>query len=173
MKKIYLILFVVTLIFLSGCKTNQPQAQNSQQNQQTNCPIIAQPLPIKGCTFNPIYNEAGTCLISYNKVCSENIQNQQSNTPTPKEFTVEADDLGLYPDTINVNKGDKVKITFKVRQDNVYHAGLDFRSDVFSTVKVLPGGVETVEFTADKTSDFRSYWPSTSKLKATGTINVM
>ena len=73
-----------------------------------------------------------------------------------------------------MNKGDQVKITFKVRTDKVYYGGLDFRSDVWDdTGKVLPGATKTVEFTAQQTFNYKSYWPSTTRLKATGTVNVM
>ena len=170
MRKIILI-FIALLIFLAGCSQNKTQSENNQQIQQ--CPEVSKPETQPGCTYSPIYNEAGSCIISYDRICSNSQNNQQPVTSAVKEFTIEADDIGLYPETITVNKNDKVKITFKVRQDKVYYGGLDFKSDYFNTGKVLPGSMEVVEFTAQETFNYKSYWPSSSRLKATGTINVL
>ena len=91
-----------------------------------------------------------------------------------KEFTIEGDDNGLYPSSINVSKGDNVRITFKARSQGVYYGGLDFRSSVWGdTGKVPAGGQTTINFTADETFTFSSYWPSSGVKKATGTINVI
>jgi len=94
--------------------------------------------------------------------------------PSINEFTIEADDSGLYPSSIEINKGDRVKITFVVRSQGTYSGGLDFRSDIWGdTGKVKPGESTTVEFTADETFQFKSYWPASNKLKATGTVEVI
>jgi len=90
------------------------------------------------------------------------------------EFTIEADDSGLYPPAIEVNKGDTVKITFEVRSQGTYFGGLDFRSDAWGdTGKVSKGESTTVEFIAEETFQFKSYWPASNKLKATGTVTVI
>ena len=89
-----------------------------------------------------------------------------------KEIEIEGDDSGIYPSTITVNKNDKVKITFKVKQQGVYYGGLDFTSDYFSTGTIKPGEQKTIEFIADKTFTFISYWPATSVEKARGQIIV-
>jgi len=103
--------------------------------------------------------------------CAQQQPTQQ--TSSVKEFSIEADDYGLYPSSIEVKKGDKVKITFKVKDEETYFAGLDFRSSVFGdTEKVAPGETKTVEFTAEETFEFKSYWPASDTLKATGTVTV-
>lgn len=91
-----------------------------------------------------------------------------------KEFTIEADDGGFYPSgTVTVNKGDNVKITFKVRTSGTYFGGLDFRSSVWGdTGTVKPGESTIVEFTADKTFTFTSYWPVSNVKKAAGQVIV-
>ncbi|MCH7883102.1 hypothetical protein IIA95_01650 [Patescibacteria group bacterium] len=91
-----------------------------------------------------------------------------------KTFIIEADDAGFYPNgNLTVNKGDTVKITFKVRSTGVYFGGLDFRgAPYFTSPKVLPGGETTVEFTADQSFTYSSYWPASSILKSSGTITV-
>jgi len=97
----------------------------------------------------------------------------QEAASSVKEFTVMADDFSLNPGTITVSRGDKVKITFNVDKDKVYYGGLDFKGEpYFSTGKVAPGDSITVEFTADNSFDYKSYWPTTSRLKATGKIIV-
>lgn len=98
---------------------------------------------------------------------------QQEDLPAIKEFTIKADDKELSPSSIEVNNGDHVKITFNVREEETYFGGLDFRSDVWGdTGKVAPGDTKTVEFIADKTFQYKSYWPASNRLKATGTVNV-
>ncbi len=94
--------------------------------------------------------------------------------PMPKAevIVIEADDNGNYPTSITVNEGDNVKVTFKVREDNVYYGGLDFRSSYFNTGKIRPGSSKTVEFIADKTFTYTSYWPSSNVKKADGTVVV-
>lgn len=94
--------------------------------------------------------------------------------PAVKTFTIEADDRGFYPTgNITVNNGDVVRITFKVRTENVYFGGLDFRgAPYFTTPRVNPGGETTVEFTADKSFTYRSYWPNSNQLKATAQVTV-
>lgn len=92
---------------------------------------------------------------------------------TEQSFVIEGDDRGLYPDSISVKKGASVTITFQVRSQEVYFGGLDFRSDVWGTTgKIKPGQSGTVEFTADQSFEFKSYWPASNKLKATGQVIV-
>lgn len=94
-------------------------------------------------------------------------------TPTFYEFKLEADDSGFYPDpTIIVTKGAKVKIHLAVRTNNVYYAGLDFRSSKFNTESVKPGETTVVEFIADESFTFTSYWPSSGVQKSSGRVIV-
>jgi len=87
------------------------------------------------------------------------------------ELTLEADDYGFYPaGSIMVPRGANVKLTFKVRNSNVYYGGLDFRSSKFRTAAVKPGESATVEFIADEPFGFSSYWPVSEVLKASGKI---
>ena len=83
-----------------------------------------------------------------------------------------ADDNGLYPQTIVVPKGVPVELTFNVREQNVYYGGIDFRSGKFSTGTVLAGKEITVQFTADESFKYASYWPVSNVIKATGNIIV-
>lgn len=92
----------------------------------------------------------------------------------PIQFVVDGDDQGLYPATIIVTKGDLVEITFKTRAQGTYYGGLDFiGTPYFNTGTVPPGGAKTVKFTADQTFEYRSYWPSSNVLKATGRVTVL
>ena len=172
MKKIILISLLVAVIFLAGCTQNPTQ---NNQNNEDKCPFVERPADNDECSYFPVYDAGGICIRNYECQPKQNTnQDIQETMPGLKEFTIEGNDLGLYPETITVNKGDKVKIMFKVRQDKVYYGGLDFRSDAWGdTGKILPGGSEAVEFTADETFEFKSYWPSSNKLKATGTVNVV
>ncbi len=169
MKKMIFILFLIIVLFLAGCNLN-----NKQVNYKQECLIIDCARPPEGCDYvNPIYKE-NNCLINCGTlVCEGEDKPAIQNVQEIKEFTVEADDLGLYPNILNVNKSDKVKLTFKVRNEKVYYGGLDFRSEIFGdTGKVLPGGSKTVEFTAQNTFTYISYWPASNREKATGKIIV-
>ena len=111
-------------------------------------------------------------LFEIKKVVTESPPPLPITAMNTKEFNIEGDDSNLYPGKITVNKNDKVKITFKVKQQGVYYGGLDFTSDYFSTGTIKPGEQKTIEFIADKTFTFISYWPATSVEKARGQIIV-
>jgi|GEM_PF-4565476 len=88
-----------------------------------------------------------------------------------KVFTIEGDDNVIFPAEIKARRGDAVRITFKTRTTNVYFNGLDFRGGkYFNTGTILPGGMKTIEFTADQSFEFQSYWPASGVLKATGKV---
>jgi len=94
-------------------------------------------------------------------------------TIPPVSRVVEADDSGFYPSSeISVPKGAKVTLEFKVRSTGVYFAGLDFRSDKFKTKSIAPGSSVKVEFVADESFKFTSWWPASDRLKATGRVVV-
>lgn len=95
-----------------------------------------------------------------------------SPSPQTLNVTIEADDRGLYPETVTVPKGAIVNLLFKVRSTNVYYGGLDFRSSKFMTPAIPPGGSNGVTFVASETFTYTSYWPSSGVRKATGTIIV-
>lgn len=71
-----------------------------------------------------------------------------------KEFTVTAKSFSFTPNTITVNKGDKVRITLK--NDQGMH---DLKIDDFNVAtKVIPAGQsDTVEFTADSAGTYSFY----------------
>ncbi len=90
-----------------------------------------------------------------------------------KKFTIEGDDFGLYPSDITVKEGDNVELTFVSRKKGVYYGGLDFRAEPWSTTGTVKSSEnKTVTFIATKTTEFKSYWPATGVLKATGKIIV-
>ncbi len=94
--------------------------------------------------------------------------------PETKEFTVEADDNAFYPSSIELQKGDKVKLTLKVRSEGVYFGGLLFTSDEvsYNSGDIKPGSETVYEFTADKSFTISSWWPSSRRFKADFKVNV-
>ncbi len=84
----------------------------------------------------------------------ESSSTDSAQTDQVKEFTVVGAAFKFDPSTITVNKGDKVKITFK--NGGGTH---DLVIDEFNvTTKVIKTGEEdTVEFTADKAGSFEYY----------------
>src|SRR3989344_1007596 len=122
--------------------------------------------------------------VAYEGECSEEEEVRPTPVPTPQPtpvppptsvapamqtITLSADDYGFYPSgEIRVPRGAHVMLTFNVSATNVYYAGLDFKSSKFNTSRIDPGKSSTVEFTADESFEFKSYWPSSGVLKATG-----
>ena len=75
-------------------------------------------------------------------------------TQAVKEFTVDGSNFKFSPATISVNKGDRVRVTFK--NTGGTH---DFTIDEFNvaTDKIGSGASDTVEFVADKAGEFTYY----------------
>lgn len=95
---------------------------------------------------------------STSKTSESAAKQSASSASTGTDFTVNANDESADVETLNVKKGDKISVTFKVDTNNVYYGGLEFKSDVVSTKPLKPGESETVTFTADKSFDFTPYW---------------
>ncbi len=102
--------------------------------------------------------------------------------PTPKmpaniDYTLEADDNGFYMEggrkisSIIVDRNREVNILFKVRTDDVYYGGLDFRGCGMNT-GAKPGESAVLSFVADNPCTITSYWPSSGVTKQTLEIRV-
>lgn len=77
-----------------------------------------------------------------------------TNSESVKEFTVSGSNFKFEPSTLQVNKGDTVKITFK--NSGGFH---DFVIDALNIkTKTIPDGQsESVQFIADKVGTFEYY----------------
>jgi len=147
-----------------GCKYDGPYCKEGKWNYTLLCPSPPPPPPPPSPTSTDKPTSQSTTLSGEATV---------STAPTASEFKIEADDSGFYPTSvIEISQGATVKIHFIVRSTNVYYGGLDFRSIKFKTASVKPGGLATVEFVADQSFEFSSYWPLSSVLKATGKVVV-
>ena len=87
-------------------------------------------------------------------ISDENIDTNEPEKEAVKEFTVSGSNFSFTPSNITVNKGDKVKITFKNTQG--FH---DFKIDEYgvATKQANSPATEVLEFTADKTGSFQYY----------------
>lgn len=76
------------------------------------------------------------------------------NAGAVKEFTISGKDFSMTPSTLTVNKGDKVRITFKnvSGTHDLIVDGYNAKTPVLAT-----GQSATVEFTADKAGSFEYY----------------
>ena len=77
-----------------------------------------------------------------------------STAQTTKEFTIIGANFSFSPNTLTVNKGDTVKVTFQ--NNDGFH---DWNLDEFNvhTKKIPAGQSDTVTFIADKTGSFEYY----------------
>ncbi len=80
-------------------------------------------------------------------------QTTTTQTETVKEFDIAASQFKFTPDTITVNKGDKVKITLTSTDVTHGFAIAEFNVDA----EVSKGEEKTVEFVADKAGTFTFY----------------
>jgi len=71
-----------------------------------------------------------------------------------KEFTISGQNFSFTPNSLTVNKGDKVKITFQSIEG--FH---DFKIDEYgiATKQLKSPNQEVLEFTADKAGSFEYY----------------
>lgn len=93
---------------------------------------------------------------------SSSDNSSSSSAKTGTDFTINANDDSADVETLNVKKGDAITVTFKVDTNEVYHGGLEFKSDTVSSKPIKPGDSDTVHFTADKSFDFTPFWYQSS-----------
>ena len=88
---------------------------------------------------------------------------------TVKEFTVTGKKFSFSPTTLTVQKGDKVKITFK--NIDGFH---DFKIDEYgiATAQKQSPAEEVLEFTADKAGSFE-YYCSVGEHRALGMVGTL
>lgn len=152
----WILVVSIFLLVLVGCQAPEPVVIPPAESPS---PPAAEPLP---APVPPVIVSEPTPPVKKGEVIPR-IERQ--------ELTVEGDDAGIYPNTITVKKGSVIQITFKVRQARTYYGGLDFRSEAWGdTGRIPPGGSKTIEFTAEDSFDYTSYWPSSNVKKATGKV---
>jgi hypothetical protein len=98
-------------------------------------------------------------------------------TSSDGKFYIEADDENFYSEgetaaVLSVRKGTPVSITFRVREENVYFAGLAFKGCGQTTPDAGKGESVTMEFTADSDCEIISYWPANGAPKKTIVVDV-
>lgn len=109
-------------------------------------------------------------LLSTNMAHAANVPfniTANSGSPSPGMGT-------FSPSSISVNQGDSVTITFAVPADDPYCCGIQIKGDggQFDTGAISPGATAIVDFTANSSFGFTSYWPGTGTIKAHGSVNV-
>lgn len=132
MRKI-IVLLLISMFFVSACAQKQVERPEDLVGQGT-------PVP-----------QQGEKVVE--KPVEQKIQAEQTRTAQVKEFKITAKQFQFEPSTIEVNKGDKVRLT--ITSVDVSHGfsvpeyGINQRLD--------PGKPVTVEFTADKEGTFTTF----------------
>jgi hypothetical protein len=85
--------------------------------------------------------------------------------PPTQNFLIQADDYMATPNQIHVSAGTLVSLVIKIKTDNVYYGGVEFKSSVVNTGAISPGGTKTVEFTANQSFELLPYWPASGVKK--------
>ncbi|MEK9207640.1 MAG: cupredoxin domain-containing protein [Patescibacteria group bacterium] len=83
---------------------------------------------------------------------------ESATTPSAmseNEITVEAGEFQFTPSEITVKKGEKVKITFK--NAGKFPHNFTIADLSIATKRINPGQEDTVEFTANKTGEFKFF----------------
>lgn len=112
--------------------------------------------------------------MSGNNIQNTNASSTSTNTPSQdaegvKTFVVNGNNFAFAPQTLQVNKGDKVRIVFK--NTGGFH---DLKIDEFNvaTKKINGDQEDTVEFVADKAGTFE-YYCSIGEHRAMGMKGVL
>ena len=122
--------------------------------------------------YSPSNQNSNYSLNTLQKTTSETIKvnelenGKDSGSASVKEFTVKGTSFAYSPETISVNKGDNVKISFE--DDDGFH---DFVVEGYgvATPRISTGQSATIEFTADKSGTF-SYYCSVGSHKELGMV---
>ena len=157
MKKIKLIFalcIVISILLLSAC--SQPKLQESvgkgSDVPQTTASGDSQN-QISPASNDNSTNTQSTIVNETTSTTTTSTTTQISQTPEVKEFKITAKNWAFTPSTIEVNKGDKVRLI--VTSADVPHGitipdyGINQRLDV--------GVPATIEFTADKSGSFNAF----------------
>ena len=190
LRKILLLTSITFVIFVSGCTTQTQYGTEEYCHKFTynDCPtacVVGPSCPVCediGCHAKNAHlppsttvKATTTSIAQVTTTLKTTTTIQMTTTTQVKVFTLEADDLGFYPDgTVTVNKGDNVEIEFVVRTSGTYYGGLDFRSSIWGdTGTVKPGEAKTVQFIANDSFIFTSYWPVSNVKKTDGHVVVV
>ena len=122
MKSAFIVLFLGLLVLVTACSAAQ---QNGSIPTAEKEPVIAPSVQEDGEATPPIQEEV-------------------------KEFALEANDFAFTPDTITVNKGDRVRLT--VTSVDVDHGLAIPEYDI--NVQINQGQTKSVDFVADKAGTF-------------------
>lgn len=123
--------------------------------------VIGSLLLLSGLTFLIIGLHTGQLTMAL-QIVKEPLIPEEGVAPPPtpppspaKEVIVNGFEWGFSPSTITVNKGDKVRLTFRNTGAAMHNLKID-ELGVFSG-NIGPGGSTVVDFTADKTGTFAYY----------------
>lgn len=148
-----LIIFIIVLVVILGFVFLRGDSEVTDEGLESEATVPA-PAPAPGAGTEINVNTEGT------------VNTYQAPV---KEFTITASNFSFTPATLNVNEGDRVKITF-VNSEGFH----DFRIDEFgvATKQFNAPGTEVIEFTADKTGTFE-YYCSVGSHRAMGMVGTL
>ena len=155
--KPWIVFFVIAVVLLSvvlaGC--SQPKAGTNQgTNQQSNSDTVTtgkNPVSSGGGGTGTVAAAAASSSSSGGAGGGGGAVTTNFSAGHVREFIMTAKQWEFVPNTIEVNKGDRVRL--KITSIDVKH-GIAIPDFGIDNVVLNPGKTETVEFTADKTGTF-------------------
>ena len=149
--KTVLIVIVIVIIILIAVLSKR-SAPNTDQNSNTTAGSTSQMVGTTNEQNVPVQSNAGSAPTM--NPAPGTSSGTTTTAPSVKSFTVVGSNYAFVPNTLEVNKGDTVKITFT--NSGGMH---DFKIDEFkvATERLESGDSTTIQFVADKSGTFQYY----------------
>lgn len=87
------------------------------------------------------------------------VDNVETTEPATIDVRIFVNDEKSNMGSVEVNKGDTVRLTLTADPRNNYHGGLEFRSGVVDPIRILNGQSVMITFVAETSFAFTPHWP--------------
>ncbi|MFA9288639.1 MAG: plastocyanin/azurin family copper-binding protein [Weeksellaceae bacterium] len=148
------IMMLIVILLLAGAVVYLAMNRNSSQTTNNGTEITNEATSDESMTPSGAMEASDDAMTADEKKMAPSGTMENETEGEVKEFTVKGDEFTFAPNTMTVNKGDTVRITFENTEG--FHDLVIDEFDV-ATAQIQAGASETVEFVADKTGSFEYY----------------